>query len=215
MDDDGDTSLTALVIDDHPLYRDALTQILQEMVKFGHVHATDTVTSALFLLESRVRVDVIVVDLELPDAHGVDALVAMHAAAPEAAILAVGADMTSGLARDALAAGAVGFITKLSCRAEIRAEIERLCVGHAFPSASVLDETEAAGRLASLTPQQARILDLICQGKLNKQIAFDLSIAETTVKTHVTAILRKLDVHSRTQAVLLAQTARADGPTGH
>ncbi|MGD9294248.1 MAG: response regulator transcription factor, partial [Roseobacter sp.] len=77
-----------------------------------------------------------------------------------------------------------------------------------FVADEVDDATEALARLVSLTNQQARILELICEGKLNKQIAFDLSIAETTVKAHVTAIMRKLGVQSRTQAVLVAQNAK-------
>ena len=114
----------------------------------------------------------------------------------------------------AIAAGASGFVPKHSARAVFKEAIESIARGETFKPADYVQSTspslrdETIARLSSLTNQQARILELICEGKLNKQIAFDLSIAETTVKAHVTAIMRKLGVQSRTQAVLVAQDAK-------
>jgi DNA-binding NarL/FixJ family response regulator len=118
----------------------------------------------------------------------------------------------------AIVAGASGFVPKHSPRAVFKDAIEHIERGEVFKPAGFVesnaksDRDETLSRLTSLTNQQARILDLICEGKLNKQIAFDLTIAETTVKAHVTAIMRKLGVQSRTQAVLVAQDARFARP---
>jgi DNA-binding NarL/FixJ family response regulator len=117
----------------------------------------------------------------------------------------------------ALKAGANGFVPKHSQRSVFRRAFEAVGEGRQFVPDGYIDphgdggrglQGDVIDRLGSLTNQQARILNLICEGKLNKQIAFDLTIAETTVKAHVTAIMRKLGVHSRTQAVLIAQEAR-------
>ena len=115
----------------------------------------------------------------------------------------------------ALKAGADGFVPKHSQRSVFRRAFEAMARGEAFTPDGYIDPQgpgedgpgDALERLATLTGQQARILSLICEGKLNKQIAYDLSIAETTVKAHVTAIMRKLGVQSRTQAVLIAGEA--------
>ena len=114
----------------------------------------------------------------------------------------------------AIVAGAAGFVPKHSPRAVFKEAIDSIERGEVYEPAGYVESStssqrdETVSRLSSLTNQQARILELICEGKLNKQIAFDLTIAETTVKAHVTAIMRKLGVQSRTQAVLVAQYAR-------
>ena len=117
----------------------------------------------------------------------------------------------------AVQAGASGFIPKHSQRSVFVQAFDRIWAGGVYTPdgfvppgahAGAPDEHEAVERLGRLTQQQARILQLVCEGKLNKQIAYDLDIAETTVKAHLTAILRKLNVQSRTQAVLIAQNAR-------
>uniref|UniRef100_UPI002FE29328 response regulator transcription factor n=1 Tax=Pararhodobacter sp. TaxID=2127056 RepID=UPI002FE29328 len=132
---------------------------------------------------------------------------------PEIPVLVVSSMAEPRLIRAGLAAGAAGFVPKHAGRESFRAALEALGRGEAWLPEGVADEAddgaaEAVGRLAQLTRQQAKILELLCQGRLNKQIAFELSIAETTVKAHVTAIMRKLGVQSRTQAVLIAQQAR-------
>ena len=127
-----------------------------------------------------------------------------------------GRQALAGAVSHALKAGANGFVPKHSQRSVFRRAFEAVGRGEPFVPDGYIDPREpesgagpddALARLATLTNQQARILSLICEGKLNKQIAYDLTIAETTVKAHVTAIMRKLGVHSRTQAVLIAQEA--------
>ena len=205
----------ALIVDDHPLFCDALALTLRNVAGFSGVEAVHRLTAALARLDAGLRPDVVVLDLDLPDVDGMDGLLRMHAAT-SAPVMVVSSMADDRLVAAALAAGAAGFVPKHSGREVFRAAFQAMARGERWlpegytppaPGAATAGE-EAVARLAQLTRQQARILELICQGMLNKQIAFDLSIAETTVKAHVTAIMRKLGVQSRTQAVLIAQQAR-------
>ncbi len=208
----------ALVVDDHPLFCDALTLTLRSLADFDEIRTAGTLEKALEITNSDPDIDLVILDLNLPDVNGLDGLVRLRTAAPKAAIIIASSMADNRMISHALKAGADGFVPKHSQRSVFRRAFEAVSKGQAFvpdgyiaPNGQGTDPTaaeDALARLASLTNQQARILNLICEGKLNKQIAYDLSIAETTVKAHVTAIMRKLGVHSRTQAVLIAQGAR-------
>jgi DNA-binding NarL/FixJ family response regulator len=203
---------SALIIDDHPLFCDALSMTLQAVSPISSMHTAATLQGALDLLTQGVQVDLLVLDLNLPDVNGLDGLVRLRNAA-QSPIIVVSSMADNRIISSVIHAGAAGFIPKHSQRNVFHDAIAALQEGHTFiPSGYVLleeaeaaDKDDAVKRLASLTNQQARILQMICLGKLNKQIAYDLSIAETTVKAHVTAIMRKLGVQSRTQAVLIAK----------
>ena len=209
---------SALVVDDHPLFCDALTLTLQSIAEFSDIRTAGTLEKALEVVAQDARIGFIVLDLNLPDVNGLDGLVRLRNAAPRAAILIASSMADNRMICHALKAGADGFVPKHSQGAVFRRAFEAVGQGRTFVPDGYIDPlgegaarggpADALDRLASLTNQQARILNLICEGKLNKQIAFDLAIAETTVKAHVTAIMRKLGVHSRTQAVLIAQEAR-------
>jgi DNA-binding NarL/FixJ family response regulator len=152
---------------------------------------------------------------------GVDGLVRLKAVTPGVPIVVVSGMTDDRIVAQALRAGAAGFVRKDTPGDALVAAFRRVLDGGIYmppdfnPPAP--GDAESAGlddavdRLTDLTPQQLKILSLVCEGKLNKQIAFDLSIAETTVKAHITAILRKLGVTSRTQAVLIAQKASYAG----
>lgn len=206
----------ALVVDDHPLFCDALTLTLQSIADFEEIRSAGTLEKALEIVAQDGRIGLIVLDLNLPDVNGLDGLVRLRNAAPRAAILIASSMAENRMISHALKAGADGFVPKHSQRSVFRRAFEAVSAGKSFVPDGFIDPAggaddtpdNAIARLASLTNQQARILHLICEGKLNKQIAYDLSIAETTVKAHVTAIMRKLGVQSRTQAVLIAQEAR-------
>ncbi|MDP5306639.1 response regulator transcription factor [Paracoccus spongiarum] len=212
---------TALIIEDHPLFGDALAMTLQSVTRIQRVVHADSLARAIEALESGRRFDVVVLDLNLPDVDGLEGLVALRRIAPDLPILLVTSIKETRVIRAALAAGAAGFVPKHSRREIFRAAFAALAAGEVYapdlPAEGAPGDAPSGGataairRLSQLTRQQARILDLICDGKMNKQIAYELSIAETTVKAHVTAIMRKLGVSSRTQAVLLARDATMAG----
>ncbi len=208
---------TALIIDDHPLFCDALSMTLRAFLGIAEVDTADRLRVALEKLDAGARPDVILLDLNLPDVDGMEGLVELRQAARQVPVLVVSSLADARVISAALRAGAAGFVPKHSAREIFRAAFTALAEGRIFTPESYVapdggdgpttPHEDAVARMSLLTRQQTRILQLICEGRLNKQIAYDLSIAETTVKAHVTAIMRKLGVQSRTQAVLLAKQA--------
>ncbi|WP_103333426.1 response regulator transcription factor [Pseudotabrizicola formosa] len=211
---------SALVVDDHPLFCDALSMTLKAVAGIGRIETADRLDSAIARLEQGPMPDVVVLDLNLPDVDGLDGLIRLKSVVGLVPVVVVSSLADNRVISAALRAGASGFVPKHSHRDVFRAAFDAIRRGHAYhpdgyvpqhdPKAPASQREDAVARLALLTRQQARILQLICEGKLNKQIAFDLTIAETTVKAHVTAIMRKLGVQSRTQAVLIARGASFD-----
>ena len=213
-----------LVIDDHPLFCEALSTALRQKLGLRRVHASHTLRDAIGLLDRGVDADLIALDLNLPDVSGLDGLVRLKQAAPKTPVVVISGMGDNRIVAQALRAGAAGFIRKDASGEALLRAVRAVLDGetctpddYAPPDDDDAGEADvglAVTRLAELTPQQLRILGLVCEGKLNKQIAFDLEIAETTVKAHITAILRKLGVQSRTQAVLVAQRASYTGILG-
>lgn len=204
----------ALIIEDHPLFADALAMTLKAVAGLTAVETVDRLETALARLDRGALPDVVLLDLQLPDVDGLDGLLRLLGTLGDVPVLVVSSLVDDRVIGAALRAGAAGFVPKHSHREVFRAAFEALRAGRVFapdgfvPQGPALARETAMLRLGLLTRQQARILQLICEGLLNKQIAHELSIAETTVKAHVTAIMRKLGVQSRTQAVLLAGEAR-------
>jgi len=208
---------TALIIDDHPLFCDALSITLRAVAGVAQVETVDRLETALARLELSPTPDIVVLDLNLPDVTGLDGLIRLKAAAGSAPVLVVSSLADNRVIAAVFQAGAAGFVPKHARREVFRAAFEAVRAGGIYQpegyvppddeDGPVTSREQALARLALLTRQQAKILQLICEGRLNKQIAYDLSIAETTVKAHVTAIMRKLGVQSRTQAVLIAGEA--------
>ena len=210
-----------LVIDDHPLFCEAISMALKNGLGLQTVATAGRLADGMARLEEGLEVDAIVLDLNLPDVVGIDGLVRLKAQTPRTPVVVVSGVTEDRAVSQALRAGAAGFIKKDTPGEALVAAFRRVFEGglvtppdYTPPSGEDGDDAqidEAIDRLSELTPQQLRILSLVCEGKLNKQIAFDLNIAETTVKAHITAILRKLGVQSRTQAVLVAQRASFGG----
>jgi len=210
---------TVLIVDDHPLFCDALAMTVKAVSGITSTHEAATIQEAEQILCSGAPVDLIMFDLYLPDTSGLDGLIRLHRKT-DAPIVVVSSVTDRRIIAAAMQAGAAGFVTKHSQRDIFAAAIKELEAGRRYLPDGYVELTaadpgdpedrDAIDLLSSLTDQQARILQLICQGKLNKQIAHDLSIAETTVKAHVTAIMRKLGVQSRTQAVVLASQVSFD-----
>lgn len=198
-----------LIVDDHPMIRAALEAALLRTHPDKRVlHAPD-IASAEAILSEEPALDLVLFDLNIPGAEGFTGLIRLRTAFPRIPILVVTGHDDAPYRREARAAGAAGFVSKADDTATMLAAIAAVMAGDGYwpgddaPPAQADDGIGAA--LASLTPQQLRVLELLGQGLLNKQIAHELDIVESTVKAHVSAILRKLNVHSRTQAVLLAQ----------
>ena len=206
----------ALIIDDHPLFCDALELTLSAMDLFTHVVTADCIETGLQRLVDHgpAAPALVLLDLNLPDVSGLDGLIRVKRAAVKAPVVIVSSMTDNAIINGAIAAGAAGFVPKHSGRAVFKEALAEIAAGGVYKPAGFVespqgdDVEQVLVRLSSLTHQQGRILELICEGKLNKQIAYDLSIAEGTVKAHVTAIMRKLGVQRRTQAVLVAQEAR-------
>ncbi|MBE1283547.1 MAG: response regulator [Rhodobacteraceae bacterium] len=199
----------ALIVDDHPLFCDALSMTLRAATGIRDITTASCLSDAMEELDKAP--DLILLDLNLPDVNGLEGLARLRKATC-APIIVISSMADNRIISSVLHAGAMGFVPKHSPREVFQSAFDALRRGEQFvpPGFVLLAEDnsalqDGAQRLASLTNQQAKILRLICEGKLNKQIAYDLSIAETTVKAHVTAIMRKLGVQSRTQAVLIAK----------
>ena len=206
---------TALIVDDHPLFCDALAMTLRGIAGLRGIETADRLETAMARLDRAPLPDVVVLDLNLPDVSGLEGLIRIRAVVGAVPVVVVSSLADNRVVGAALRAGAAGFVPKHARREVFRAAFDAVRAGRVFvpegfvpqaaPDAPATPEEDAIVRLSHLTRQQAKILSLVCEGRLNKQIAHDLSIAETTVKAHVTAIMRKLGVQSRTQAVLIAR----------
>jgi DNA-binding NarL/FixJ family response regulator len=209
---------SVLIVDDHPLFCDALSLMVKMVTEVDAPSTAKSLGEALELLDTGLLPDVLILDLNLPDVTGLDGLMRLRARNTNQVILVVSSISDNQMISATLEAGAAGFIPKHSPKEVFQQAFETLRRGEKFLPPSFIEtranETPAGksdsviNRLSSLTRQQTRILRLMCDGKLNKQIAFDLSIAEATVKAHITAILRKLNVQNRTQAVLISQQTK-------
>lgn len=198
-----------IIVDDHPLFRAALRQTLAGAGADTMVEEAGDLTALTAALEADRDVDLIVLDLNMPGAHGFSGLLLLRAQYPEVPVMIISAVEDRKVMRRTLELGAAGYLPKSTGPGEIRAAIDTVLSGQVFVPDGVdlkADDEQAAflRRLATLTPQQIRVLMMLSDGLMNKQIAYELSISEATVKAHVSSILQKLDVDSRTQAVIAA-----------
>lgn len=199
-----------LIADDHPMVRDGLRTVIAVAFDQCELFEASSIEEATAIVEREGDFDLVMLDLNMPGTTGFSGLVAMRDRFPSLPIVIVSAAQERGLARSAIAAGAAGFIPKSLRRSAIVDALKTILSGDIFvPEVEEGDETADAetadilARIASLTPQQKVVLRLVVEGKLNKQIAYELDVSMTTVKAHVSAILSKLHVFSRTQAVIL------------
>ncbi|HWJ89009.1 MAG TPA: response regulator transcription factor [Pelagibacterium sp.] len=198
-----------IIVDDHPLFRSALRQTLENtggQMVFEEAGDIEGLSAAL---EADRDCDLVLLDLNMPGVRGFSGLLLLRAQFPEIPVMVVSAVEDIAVIRRCFDLGASGFLSKSESAARIRESIDTILAGGLWlPEGVSLDEhdehTEVLSRLATLTPQQVRVLMMLSDGLMNKQIAFELSISEATVKAHVSAILQKLNVDSRTQAVIAA-----------
>jgi DNA-binding NarL/FixJ family response regulator len=200
-----------LIADDHPLFRGALREAVNGL--FDRVEAAEagTFEQVVERLDSGGEVDLILLDLQMPGVRGFSGLMYLRAQYPSLPVAIVSANDDPAVIRRAIAFGAAGFLPKTLGVEALRGAIARILAGEVWTPPDVelvgAPDAEAAAvitRLATLTPQQVRVLMMLSSGLLNKQIAYELGVSEATVKAHVSAILQKLGVDSRTQAVIAA-----------
>ena len=204
-----------MIVDDHPLMCDALSATLGHAFRLRKLRVAASIAAALQSIREEGVPDAVVLDLNLPDAEGVEGVLAIRRATGDAPLAVISADLEPAVVSAAIGAGASGYVGKLLPRAKMVDAFTRIWAGETVLPEGVEIESPEAGEaavlvrgFASLTPQQMNILRLICQGRPNKIISYELSIAEATVKTHIAAIMTKINVRNRTQAALLASKAR-------
>ncbi|KAF1712687.1 DNA-binding response regulator [Pseudoxanthomonas kalamensis DSM 18571] len=207
----GFSATSILVADDHPLFREALRGTIRRLQPEARIHEAEDVDGLYALVDAHPEADLLLMDLNMPGAHGFNALVHLRALHPQLPVIVVSAREEPATMRRALDHGALGFIPKSADSETIGMAVGRVLEGERWAppeafAASAIDseELQVAQRLRELTPQQFRVLQMLAMGRLNKQIGYDLGVSEATIKAHVTAILRKLGVTNRTQAVLMA-----------
>lgn len=209
-----DTGYRIIIADDHPLFRNALHLAVSQAITHVQLQEVDCVAQLMQLLAEQGAVDLLLLDLKMPGASGFSALASLRHLYPDLPVVIVSATEEPAVVVQAMHFGAMGFIPKSTPLPILVAALDAILTGDTwFPEGITLAPTPAdniAERLASLTPQQFKVLAMLSEGKLNKQIAYELSVSEATVKAHVTAIFRKLNVKNRTQAVIaLSQTGDA------
>lgn len=208
---------TIIIAEDHPLFRTALHSALNHILDDVRIIETDTIATLQQALDETPNPDLVLLDFHIPGAHGFSALLFLIGQHPKVPVLIISAREEKTIILKAMSYGASGFIPKSTPLNTMKTAIKQVLDGHVWTPAHI-DLNQDAGqirgdmenKIASLTPQQFRIIGMISEGMLNKQIAFDLNISEATVKAHVTAIFKKLSVRSRTQAVIALQKLEVD-----
>lgn len=212
---------SVLVIDDHPLYGDALASTIRRAFQDCRVETATTLCDGMEMVGPGFEPDLVVLDLKLPDVTGLSGFIRLRDRMPDTPILVISALTSSDLVLGLMDEGAAGFLPKEASAHELQTALCDVSAGRKYLPSGYRRASRASGlppdvhaisqRIAELTPQQTRIMKLICAGKPNKQIAYELSLAEATVKAHITALLRRLGVQNRTQAAVLVESASFDG----
>jgi DNA-binding NarL/FixJ family response regulator len=194
-----------LIADDHPLFRDALAQIVTSTLPHAQVVECGCIEDAQLAL-GRQDFELILLDVNMPGMHGMAGLLSLRNTAPATPVVIVSGREDRETVDQAMGCGAAGFIPKSLSRDGMRNALTAVLAGEiSLPGEPAMDGVpDRHGAVASLSGQQRRVLEMISAGKANKIIAYELSISESTVKAHVTAILRKLKLRSRIQAALYA-----------
>lgn len=207
-----------MIADDHPLFRSALGEAVRSIHQDAIVEEAGDLDSALHLLDREQQIELVFLDLKMPGAHGFSGLIFLRGQYPETPIVIVSGIDDIATMRQAIRFGASGFIPKSLTPAEIANAIKRVLEGETWLPASARtnaitvdgDSYQLADRIALLSAQQFKVLALIAEGLLNKQIAYQLNLSISTVKAHTTGILKKLGLQRRTQILAAARIAHLD-----
>lgn len=203
---------SVLIADDHPLFRQALRLAVENALPGARIVEAGTLAAAVAAASGADDLRLILLDLKMPGAIGYSGIALLHAECPAIPILVVSSAESPAAADEARAFGAIGFLPKASDLGAIEAAVAASIANRRVSPPAPRDTAEDAIRetVASLTPAQLKVLLAVLDGQLNKQIAYNLAISEATVKAHMTAIMRKLDVRNRTQAALVARSLGLD-----
>jgi DNA-binding NarL/FixJ family response regulator len=206
-----ETGTTIVIADDHPLFRGALRQAIASLMPSSQVVEAGGLDELTAVLERDRDVDLVLLDLTMPGVQGFSGLLYLRAQFPDIPVAVVSAHEDPTVIRRAVAFGASGFVPKSLDTDQIGAALTTILAGGSWTPPDIdlsapedLEPADLVRRLGSLTPQQIRVLMMVSEGLLNKQIAYELGVSEATVKAHVSAVLQKLGVDSRTQAVIAA-----------
>lgn len=202
-----------IIADDHPLFRAALMQAVTQAVAQVSIVEVDSISSLQTAAEENPDADLVLLDLKMPGAHGFSGLAYLRGQFPGLPVVMVSGTEELSVIRRAIDYGASGFIPKSAPLPIITEGIKAVLNGEVWLPEALQKEisrlqgapTDFSEKLATLTPQQFRVLGMLTEGMLNKQIAYDLEVSEATVKAHITALFRKLGVRNRTQAVIAVQ----------
>jgi len=191
------------------LFRGALRQALSTSFEKSEIIEAGSLDELTRKLAETTDVDLVLLDLTMPGVQGLSGLLFLRAQYPEIPVVIVSANEDPSIIRRSIDFGASGFVPKSQPVDQIRNAVKRVLDGEIWAPPDIdlsirgdREGADLAARLASLTPQQVRVLMMLGEGLLNKQIAFKLGVSEATIKAHVSAILQKLGVDSRTQAVI-------------
>ncbi|WP_461517190.1 LuxR C-terminal-related transcriptional regulator [Porticoccus sp.] len=212
-----------LIADDHPLYREAVVSVIKQTFPDVITYEAEDFESALKVIEEHHQLDLILLDLNMPGMNDLNGLIHLRNEAPEIPVAIISAEDDRDIVLRSVTYGAVGYISKVANSENIGDAIKKMISGQVYLPSDIVRNTKSASQavrndshefdakqISSLTRRQLLVLERLSKGDSNKQIAYELNIAETTVKTHVSAILSKLNVHNRMQAVLCASKINFD-----
>jgi DNA-binding NarL/FixJ family response regulator len=213
--------LSILIADDHPLFRSALQQVIGQLYPSATLHQAANVNELQQSVEQHPDIGLLLLDLHMPGALGYSALSWFTGQFPQTPVIMISANSHPDTVRRAIDHGAAGFLSKSAEVGDMASCIEQVMAGsrglhpglNASGGGASLQSLDVADALASLTPQQFRVVSMLVEGLLNKQIAYELDVKEATIKAHMTEIFRKLGVHSRTQAVLALASLSVEPPS--
>ena len=211
-------NLNIIIADDHPLFRNALRQALSGSFANTNWFEADSADALQALLEqTETSYDMVLLDLQMPGSHGYSTLIHLRTHFPELPVVVISAHEDAMTISRAVHYGSAGFIPKSASMETLADALTAVLYGDMWLPANIelqeIDEDatdQMASKLADLTPQQYKVLQMFAEGLLNKQIAYDLGVSEATIKAHATAIFRKLGVRNRTQAVIALQQLEMD-----
>jgi DNA-binding NarL/FixJ family response regulator len=204
-------SIRVIIADDHPLFRSALRQAVETTQAGADIAEAGNFEEMTAALDAPGEADLVLLDLTMPGVQGFSGLLFLRADHPSVPVLVVSGNDDASIIRRCIEFGAAGFLPKRFGTLEMGEAIRAVLDGGTWTPGDIdlsqpvdKETADIVRRLATLTPQQVRVLMMLSQGLLNKQIAYEIGVSEATVKAHVSAILEKLDVDSRTQAVIVA-----------